>query len=345
MDTEIYWRAVRENDARFDGAFYLGVKTTGIYCRPSCRARTPKRENTAFFESWAAAERSGLRACLRCKPKDVKFVDPHIEKIIKACSLLESEEILSLEDLALATGLSTYHLQRSFKSVVGVSPKKYAEVKRMEKFKEELRNGSDVTTAMYDAGFGSSRGLYENAADNLGMTPATYKKGGHGMHIAYTIADTSLGKLLVARTSRGVCSVKFGDSAEELLDGMRAEFSKAEITADDANLKTTVKAIIAYLSGKERRLMLPLDLRATSFQLQVWELLRKIPYGETRSYGQIAEELGDRKKVRAVARACATNPVALVIPCHRVVASDGKLSGYRWGIERKEQLLNTESGK
>ncbi len=343
MDTEIYWRAVTENDARFDGAFYLGVKTTGIYCRPSCRARTPKRENTAFYDSWAAAESSGLRACLRCKPKDIRFVDPQIDKIIRACSLLESDDLLSLEDLATATGLSSYHLQRSFKSVVGVSPKKYAEVKRMEKFKEELRSGSDVTTAMYDAGFGSSRGLYERAAENMGMTPATYKKGGAGMQISYTVADCELGKLMVARTTRGICSVTFGDSTDDLVTGLRAEFPNASVTDDDSQLRSTVDAIIAYLAGKERRLMLPLDLRATAFQLQVWELLRKIPYGETRSYSQIASELGGRNKVRAVARACATNPVALVIPCHRVVASDGKLSGYKWGIERKEKLLNAES--
>ncbi len=343
MDTEIYWRAVRENDARFDGAFYLGVKTTGIYCRPSCRARTPKRENTAFFESWAAAEKSGLRACLRCKPKDIEFIDPQIKKIIKACSLLESDDIFSLEGLAVATGLSSYHLQRSFKSVVGVSPRKYAEVMRMEKFKEELRGGSDVTTAMYEAGFGSSRGLYERAVENMGMTPATYKKGGKDIKISYTIADCELGKLLVARTNRGICSVTFGDSADELEAGLTSEFPNASISADDSQLGTTVDAIISYLSGRQRRLMLPLDLRATAFQLQVWELLRKIPYGETRAYREIAAELGDKNKVRAVARACATNPVALVIPCHRVVASNGKLAGYRWGIERKERLLIAES--
>ncbi len=342
MDTEIFWRAVRDNDARFDGAFFLGVKTTGIYCRPSCRARTPKRENVEFFASWAAAEQFGLRACLRCKPRDIKFVDPQIEKIIKACGLIESNELYSLEELAVETGLSPYHLQRSFKAVVGVSPRKYGEVKRMEKFKSELRSGSDVTTAMYDAGFGSSRGLYENAIDNMGMTPATYKKGGAGMQISYTIADCELGKLMVARTKRGICSVAFGDSNDELAEGLAAEFPNAEMSADDRDLNTTVDAIISYLAGKHRRLMLPLDLRATAFQLQVWELLRKIPYGETRSYSDIAESLGDKKKVRAVARACATNPVALVIPCHRVVASSGKLSGYRWGVDRKQSLLNRE---
>jgi AraC family transcriptional regulator of adaptative response/methylated-DNA-[protein]-cysteine methyltransferase len=343
MDTEIFWRAVTENDVRFDRAFYLGVRTTGIYCRPSCRARTPKRENTTFFDTWSDAEKSGLRACLRCKPKDIEFIDPHIEKIIRACGLLETEEVLSLEGLAAATGLSPYHLQRSFKSVVGVSPKKYAEVKRMEKFKGELRSGSDVTTAMYDAGFGSSRGLYEQAVENMGMTPAAYKKGGAGMQINYTVADTELGQLLVARTKRGVCSVTFGDTNNDLVATLKNEFPNAAITEDDTELRSIVGSIIAYLANGEKRLVLPLDLRATAFQLQVWELLRKIPYGETRSYGQIAHDLGDKKKVRAVARACATNPVALVIPCHRVVASDGKLAGYRWGIERKERLLSKES--
>lgn len=343
MDTEIYWRAVKENDARFDGAFYLGVKTTGIYCRPSCRARTPKRENVDFFTTWLAAEEVGLRACLRCKPKQSGVVDPKVEMVIRACETLQRDEVMSLDELASATGISTFHLQRSFKEIIGVSPKKYAEVKRMERFKNEVRNGSDVTTAMYEAGFGSSRGLYENAAENLGMTPAAYKKGGAGIRISYTVADCSLGKLLVARTKRGICSVTFGDSADELASGLSAEFPNAEIEADDGELRSTVNAIIAYLSGEQRRLMLPLDLKATAFQLQVWELLKKIPYGETRSYGDIADELGDRKKVRAVARACATNPVALLIPCHRVVASDGNLSGYRWGVERKEKLLSGEA--
>lgn len=214
----------------------------------------------------------------------------------------------------------------------------------MERFKDELRGGSDVVTAMYDAGFGSSSRLYEKAAEGLGMTPAAYKKGGQGMKINYTIADCELGKLLVARTKRGVCSVTFGDRVDGLRADLSKEFPNAEIAEDAEDLRNVVDAIVKYLAGNTKRLVLPLDLQATAFQMQVWDFLRKIPYGETRSYAEVAEALGDKKKVRAVAQACAKNRVALLIPCHRVVASDGKLSGYRWGVERKAQLLAKEKG-
>jgi AraC family transcriptional regulator of adaptative response/methylated-DNA-[protein]-cysteine methyltransferase len=228
---------------------------------------------------------------------------------------------------------------------MGVSPKKYAEAKKMERFKDELRSGSDVTTAMYEAGYGSSRGLYEKASAGLGMTPATYKKGGKGMKIDFVVTDCDLGKLLVARTAKGVCSVTIGDSATELEDGLRNEFPQAEIAVDinrNAELSTAVNAILDYMAGRRHRLVLPLDLKATAFQLQVWDFLQKIPYGETRSYSEVAEAMGDKKKVRAVAQACARNRVAMVIPCHRVVASTGELAGYRWGIGRKKQLLEKE---
>lgn len=343
METELYWRAVTTNDARFDGAFYLGVKTTGIYCRPSCRARTPKRENVAFFDSWTAAERSGLRACLRCKPKEVKAIDPLVANVIKACALLESEDLYSLDNLAAEVDLSPYHLQRSFKEIIGVTPKKYAEAKRMEKFKSELRSGSDVTTAMYDSGFGSSSRLYEKASENLGMTPAAYKKGGQGMKINFTITDCELGRILVARTIKGLCNVAFADDDRSLEENLKKEFPNAEIVKDAAVLKGFVEEILKHLAGEKKRLDLPLDIQATAFQMKVWELLRKIPYGETVTYSQIAEKLGDKKKVRAVAQACANNRVAVVIPCHRVVGSNGKLTGYRWGVERKETLLKKEA--
>ncbi|MGQ0541021.1 MAG: bifunctional DNA-binding transcriptional regulator/O6-methylguanine-DNA methyltransferase Ada [Blastocatellia bacterium] len=342
MEKEVYWRAVTANDARFDGAFYLGVKTTGIYCRPSCRARTPKRENVAFFDSCEAAERYGLRACLRCKPKEIKAIDPHITKIMKACELLESEDLYSLEDLAAELNLSPYHLQRSFKEIIGVSPKKYSEAKRMEKFKSGLREGEEVVTAMYDAGFGSSSRLYEKSSENLGMTPSVYKKGGKGMKINYAITECELGRILVGRTIKGLCSVAFADDDKELEDNLNKEYPNAEIVKDAAVLKDFVDEILKHLAGKKKRLDLPLDIQATAFQMQVWELLRKIPYGETVSYSQIAEKLGDKKKVRAVAQACASNRVAVVIPCHRVIGSNGNLSGYRWGIERKEKLLKKE---
>ncbi len=319
----------------------LGVKTTGIYCRPSCRARLPKRENVDFYVSPAAAERVGFRACKRCRPHDVGSLDPQVYKVLRAVALIDGDA-MTLDELASAVGLSSYHLQRSFKDIIGLSPKKYAEAKRMERFKDELRGGSDVVTAMYDAGFGSSSRLYEKAAEGLGMTPAVYKKGGQGMKISFTISDCELGKLLVARTKRGICSVTFGCDVVNLRNELVLEFPKAEIEEDARDLKHAVDGIIKYLSGKNERLVLPLDLRATAFQMQVWDFLRKIPYGETRSYSDVAEALGDRKKVRAVAQACAKNRVAVLIPCHRVVASDGKLSGYRWGVERKAKLLAQE---
>ncbi|MGB2752779.1 MAG: bifunctional DNA-binding transcriptional regulator/O6-methylguanine-DNA methyltransferase Ada [Pyrinomonadaceae bacterium] len=344
METEVLWRAVEARDARFDGAFVFGVKTTGIFCRPSCSARKPKRENVLFFTETAEAEACGYRSCLRCRPTQAAEADPQVMMAVAACREIEEMPEASLDELAGTAGLSTYHFQRTFKEIVGLSPKKYSEAIKMERFKEGIREGSDVLTAMYDAGYGSSSRLYEKAAENLGMTPAIYKKGGKGMNINYLITDCELGKLLVARTPRGICSVTFGDNNQELRDGLDKEFPNAEIAENDHDLKTAVDAIIKYLAGKNKRLVLPLDLQATAFQMQVWDFLRKIPYGETRSYSEVAEEMGDKKKVRAVAQACAKNRVALLIPCHRVIASDGKLSGYRWGIERKKKLLAAEAG-
>jgi AraC family transcriptional regulator of adaptative response/methylated-DNA-[protein]-cysteine methyltransferase len=347
MESEVLWQAVKTRDARFNGAFVFAVRTTGIFCKPSCSAKAAKRENVVFFDAVAAARSAGFRACLRCKPESPKTVDPQVELVLKACKLLEVNDEISIDMVADELGLSKSHFQRTFKEIMGVSPKKYAEAKKMDRFKDELRSGSDVTTAMYEAGYGSSRGLYEKAASALGMTPAIYKKGGKGMTIRFVVTDCELGKLLVARTSKGVCSVTIGDSAAELEKGLLREFAHAQIAKDakqDAELRSAVDAILAYMSGKNRRLVLPLDLKATAFQLQVWEFLQKIPYGETRSYSEVAEALGDKKKVRAVAQACARNRVAMVIPCHRVVASSGELSGYRWGVERKKRLLEKEQG-
>ena len=343
MENELFWQAVKTNDARFDGAFFLGVRTTGIYCKPSCRARLPKRENVDFYATAHDAEARGFRACLRCRPHSAESMDPHVAKILKACELIDNESSMSLEDLSSQLQLSPYHLQRSFKEIIGVSPKKYAEAKKMEKFKAEIKDGSDVTTAMYDAGFESSSRLYEKASENLGMTPNTYKSGGKGMKIEYTITDCELGRILVGRTIKGLCSVAFADDEESLTQNLEKEFPNAEIVRDAAVLKEFVDEILKYLGGESKRLDLPLDIQATAFQMKVWELLRKIPYGETVSYSQIAEQLGDKKKVRAVARACASNRIAVVIPCHRVVASGGKLSGYRWGVERKKTLLANEA--
>lgn len=345
MEKEIYWQAVQQNNSRFDGVFYTGVLSTGIFCKPSCTARLPKRENVVFYDSFEKAESDGFRACLRCKPKQASVADPRVQAVVKACEMLETEDQITLEDLSAELGISPYHLQRVFKEIIGVSPKKYAEARKLDKFKTGIREGSDVVTAMYDAGYGSSSRLYEKASENMGMTPAIYQKGGKGMEINYTIADSDMGRLLVARTARGLCAVTFGDDDARLAENLEREYPRAIIERDEKSLKESVGAVMQYLAGKDKKLELPVDVQATAFQMQVWEILRKIPYGETLSYTQVAEKLGDKKKVRAVAGACAKNRVALVIPCHRVIGSGGNLSGYRWGIERKKKLLETEQAQ
>ena len=287
---------------------------------------------------------AGFRACLRCHPANPEHETAGISLVRRICHLLETtaDEDLSLADLSAELKLSPAHLQRTFKQIFGVSPREFARARKFAKFKAEAKT-SDVTTALYAAGFNSSRALYENAADRLGMTPAQYRNGGKDAAIRYALADCTLGKCLVARTAKGVCAVSFGDSAEQLINDLRAEYPAAEISAEDEFLQDSVREILQMLAGERTLFSLPLDLRATAFQLRVWAELRQIPHGATASYKQIAEQLGDAKKVRAVARACATNPVALITPCHRVVAADGKLSGYRWGVARKAQLLAHEA--
>ncbi|MFN6962305.1 MAG: bifunctional DNA-binding transcriptional regulator/O6-methylguanine-DNA methyltransferase Ada [Pyrinomonadaceae bacterium] len=340
------WRAVERKNAALDGVFYFAVRTTGIFCRPSCSSRTPRRENVEFFLTSGDARAAGFRACLRCRPESAGFVSPRSELLARAMRLLanERDEVETVADLCGRLGVSSGHLQRTFKTALGAGPKEVMDMMRIDRFKENVRDGGDVTAALYESGFGSSRSLYEKAAERLGMTPAVYKKGGLGLKIAYTIADAPapLGQLLIATTERGICAVSFGDDAEELLDELRTEFFAAELHSDDARLRPAVDAIVRSLSGEKTILTLPLDLRATAFQLRVWAELRKIPYGETRSYAEIAAAIGNPKAVRAVARACATNPVALVTPCHRVIGSDGRLSGYRWGVERKAKILANE---
>jgi len=344
MRSEIYWNAVREKDDRFNGSFFYAVSSTGVYCKPSCGAREPKRENVRFFPTFETAEAAGFRACKRCRPRSER-PDEITEAVIRACDLIEEAVEMTLADLAEEVGVSRTHLQKVFKEIIGVSPSKFAEAVRLEKFKEGVRQGSDVVDAMYDAGYGSSSRLYENVAGKMGMTPAVYKKGGEGMKIEYTVADCDLGKLLVARTRKGICAVNFGDNKKELEAGLREEYPEAEIKRDDEGLNKFLKAILENIGGSRRTLVLPLDLQATAFQLRVWEALREIPYGETVSYAQIAEKLGNKNAVRAVAGACAANKVALVIPCHRVVKSNGETSGYKWGVERKKKLLAKEQAK
>ena len=286
---------------------------------------------------------AGFRACLRCKPMNAEIHEPAPRLIANALRSLKDKEFefASVEDLANELNVSPGHLQKTFKNVLGVTPKEVMDMFRLENFKTSVRD-VDVTTSLYDSGFGSSRSLYEKAGERIGMTPAVYKKGGKGIAISYTIADSPLGKLLVASTDKGICAVSFGDDEVELKRELEQEFFAAEINIDNKGLKNAVDSILRGLNGERSILALPLDVRGTAFQMRVWSELRKIPYGETRSYKQVAEKIGDPNAVRAVARACATNPVALVTPCHRVVASDGKLAGYRWGIERKKALLDSE---
>ena len=338
------WQAVVAKDARFDGQFVFAVSSTGVYCRPSCPSRRAHRERVKFFQLPEAAEQAGFRACLRCQPQRARVLDPQTELVQRVCRLLNSDEYetLKLADLAVQAGVSPFHLQRTFKRVMGISPRQYLAARKIDNFKTLVRKGESVTGALYESGFNSSSRLYEHAAEELGMTPATYSRGGRGVNITYTIEASPLGRLLVAVTERGVCAVRMADDDVQLEKDLREEFPHAEIKRDDKALRESVQQILNHLEKNEQRLDLPLDIKATAFQRQVWEQLRAIPYGQTVSYGDVAKALGKPGAVRAVGRACATNPVALVIPCHRVVREDKSLGGYRWGLDRKQKLLENE---
>ena len=337
------WAAVVAHNRDADGLFVYAVHSTGVYCRPSCPSRRPRRERVSFFETTADARRAGFRACRRCHPDATAAVDPWVDKIRRACVYLTNVDgHPSLARLAARLGGSPYHLQRNFKRLVGVSPREYAEAVRLRKVKRRLRAGEDVTGAMFEAGYGSSSRFYERAAPKLGMSPTTYRRGGAGMSIQYAIVDSPLGRLLVASTSRGVCAVAMGSSDAELARALAREYPAATIAIDTGALSKWTTAILAHLAGREPRLDLPLDVRATAFQWQVWQALAAIPYGETRTYRDLAAAIGRPRAVRAVARACAANPAALAIPCHRVVSADGSTGGYRWGAARKKALLRRE---
>jgi len=342
---EILWRAVLQRDARFDGRIFFAVRSTGIYCRPSCPARRPRREQVIFFRVPEAAERAGFRSCRRCRPRNAASVNPQVEMVRSVCRFIEERggELPTLEELGTHAGASAYHLQRVFKSVVGITPKQYAQAFRISSFKRDVKKpGSSVTRAMYDAGFGSSSRLYERAPAELGMTPAEYRRGAKGLRLIYTLVQCPLGRLLVSATEKGVCAVRLGDSDHELETDLAGEYRFAEIHREDEILREWVEQILDHLKGERPHINLPLDVQATAFQRRVWDELRKIPYGSTRSYGDVARAIGRPTATRAVARAIATNPVALVIPCHRVIREDKSLGGYRWGVERKRSLLERE---
>jgi AraC family transcriptional regulator of adaptative response/methylated-DNA-[protein]-cysteine methyltransferase len=344
LNNDQLWQAVVAKDPRFDGQFVFAVSSTGVYCRPSCPSRRAHRERVKFYELPEAAEQAGFRACLRCQPQRARVLDPQIELVQRVCRMLNSNdnETLKLADLAAQAGVSQFHLQRTFKRVMGISPRQYLAARKIDNFKTLVRKGESVTGALYESGFNSSSRLYEHASEELGMTPATYSRGGRGVNISYTTASSPLGRLLVAVTERGVCAVRMADSDAELEKVLHEEFPHAQIRRDDSALRESVQKILNHLEKNEPSLDLPLDIKATAFQRQVWEQLRSIPYGETVSYGDVAKALGKPGAVRAVGRACATNPVALVIPCHRVVREDKTLGGYRWGLDRKRKLLEHE---
>lgn len=348
MNETLAWESVLKRDASADDRLLYGVTTTGIYCRPSCPSRRPKRDNVAFFSSVEAAERAGFRACQRCRPNHAKapnaaverarnYIDSHIAEL--------GEERITLELLGEASGMSPFHLQRKFKQALGLTPAEYIRARKSERLKGELKRGETVSRATFGAGYGSSSRVYEGADASLGMTPATYRRGGLGMHIEYVSTQTSLGTLVVAATERGVCAVMLGDSTNFLESALSEEYpaaTRARADAESSGLGAWVGEIVKSLEGGSRLANVPIDVQASAFRWKVWHELQKIPFGETRTYSDIAGAIGAPTAVRAVASACAKNPVALVVPCHRVVRRTGELGGYRWGIERKRALLDKE---
>ncbi len=342
------WQAVLNRDCALDGKFVFAVSSTGIFCRPSCPSKRARRENVAFFDNSVQAEGAGYRACLRCRPKAADG-NPQSAMVRAVCRFIEQqvgdqqmESSISLKLLAKEFRLSPFHLQRTFKSVLGVSPKAYVDACRLRQVKQNLQTGHSVTTSLYAAGYGSSSRLYERTASQLGMTPEKYRRGAIAAMIRYTITDSPLGRMLIAATDKGVCAITFGDSDELLHQGLVREFPFATRKRDDATMAEWSSSLNRLMQRQDAPASLPLDIRATAFQRRVWEALQQIPRGETRSYSELAREIGSPFATRAVARACATNRIAVAIPCHRVVRQDGGLGGYRWGVRRKEQLLALE---
>ena len=346
------WMAVLMRDTAADGEFVYAVRSTGVYCRPSCTSRKPKRQQVTFYALPDAAEQAGYRECKRCHPRRTDSSNPLADVVARVCREIEEQilsedgdgsmEKLKLSALSQGVGMSPHQLQRAFRSLLNVTPRQYADAQRMKRLKSRLKKGDDVTTALYDAGFGSSSRLYERAPSQLGMTPGTYRRGGTGMEIEYMVANSPLGRMLVAATSLGISALYLGDSDAKLEAALRKEYPRAEVRKGRNGLEGWVSKILAHLKGQEPNLDLPTDVQATAFQRRVWEELRRIPYGATKTYSQVARAIGNPKAVRAVARACATNPTSVVVPCHRVVSKAGTLAGYRWGLERKQTLLEME---
>lgn len=341
---DLRWKALASRDAAADGTFVYAVTSTGIYCRPSCPSRRPRADRVRFFDTTTEARQSGFRACKRCRPDTVGVMQPGIEAVRLASAYLatHADQTVTLDRLARVSAMSPYHLQRRFKAIVGLSPREFQAAIRAGRLRTSLRDGRDVTTAIYEAGYGSPSRVYEAAPTGKGMSLSNYRRGGEGMRIGYSMVSSPVGQVLVAATEHGVCSVKIGESERALVSDLRREYPAAEIAADQKPRAEWVKAISKHLNGQSPSLDLPIDVQATAFQWKVWRALQRIPYGETRAYAEVAKSIGKPKAFRAVARACATNPVCLVVPCHRVVPAAGGTGEYRWGAKRKELLLATE---
>lgn len=342
------WAAVQRRDAQADGAFVLAVASTGVYCRPSCPARPAKRRNVSFHATCAAAEKAGFRPCKRCRPNEADPRKARADAVASACrqieqALADGAEPPALAGLAAAAGLSPFHFHRVFKDLTGVTPRGYAQRLRAERAKAALSASPSVTDAIYDAGYSSSSRFYERAAGELGMTPTAWRNGGAGAEIRFAVGECWLGAVLVAATANGVCAIKLGSDPDALLRDLQDRFPRATLVGADAGFEQLVARVVALVEQPGSGRDLPLDVRGTAFQQRVWQALRDIPPGSTATYGEIAARIGRPAAVRAVARACAENPLAVAIPCHRVVRGDGALAGYRWGIERKRALLDREA--
>jgi AraC family transcriptional regulator of adaptative response/methylated-DNA-[protein]-cysteine methyltransferase len=340
------WTAVAARDRAADGQFFYSVKTTGVFCRPSCAARLPRRENVEFHATRAAAERAGFRPCKRCKPDQPPLAQRRTAAIVASCRHIESSErVPKLDELAQAAGMSPHHFHRAFKAATGVTPREYAAAARAERVRTQLQGSASVTNAIYDAGFNSGARFYDQSRALLGMTPTAYRSGGKNEAICFAVGQCSLGCILVAASERGICAILLGDDSQSLVRDLHDRFARAKVTSADAGFEAWVATVIAFVEAPALGLDLPLDVRGTAFQQRVWQALTKIPAGATASYAEVAQRIGAPHAARAVARACTTNTLAVAIPCHRVVRSDGGLSGYRWGIARKRALLERERRK
>ncbi|MDD2867798.1 bifunctional DNA-binding transcriptional regulator/O6-methylguanine-DNA methyltransferase Ada [Neomegalonema sp.] len=339
------WRSVLARDAQADGGFVYAVKTTGVYCRPSCPSRRAKAANVAFYDTPAQAEAAGFRPCLRCNPKGPSAAEANAALVAEACRIIEaSDETLKLDGLAERIGMSPFHFHRQFKAITGLTPKQWAAAHRTRKIRAELADpSSSVAGAIYGAGFNSNSRFYETSNEVLGMTPTAFRNGGDQAEIRFALGESSLGAILVAQSDRGVCAITLGDDPEDLVRDLQDRFPKAELIGGDAGFEALVARVVGFVEAPRIGLDLPLDMRGTAFQERVWQALRRIPAGETLSYAEVARRIGEPRAARAVAQACGANKIAVAIPCHRVVRNDGALSGYRWGVERKRALLDKEA--